>query len=183
MEQYAITLKNEKLKQYDRIALFIIIINLALFIYLIISSPLRSARIASAVGAVLIIAALSIDYFLIRIKNNEGTPYKLFAEYIISMTWLQMEYWWIALLCFVLSSFYFIAKRQLLVNVFKEKIIYPSFPKKNIAWTELANIILKDGLLTINFKNNRFIQQFIDETKSPVDEKEFNEFCTQQLNK
>ena len=71
----------------------------------------------------------------------------------------------------------------MLVSIIKEKIAYPSFPKRNITWSELSNIILKDGLLTINFKNNKFIQQFVDETKTAVNEQEFNDFCSQQLNK
>lgn len=71
----------------------------------------------------------------------------------------------------------------MLVSILNEKIIYPSFPKKKIAWSELNNIVLKDGLLTIDFRNNKFIQQPVDETKTAVNEQEFNDFCRQQLNK
>ncbi len=183
MKQFEITLKNEKINQYNRIALFIIIINLALFVYLAVSTEIKSIRIAALIGASLITIVLFIDYFLLSFKNNQGTPYKLLAEYIIAMTWLQMGYWWIAIICFLLGSFYFVAKRPMLVSIIKEKIAYPSFPKRNITWSELSNIILKDGLLTINFKNNKFIQQFVDETKTVVNEQEFNDFCNQQLNK
>ena len=181
MTKFEITLKNEKLKQYDRIALFIIIINLALFIYMAFSTEIISVRIAVIISIVLIVASLSIDYFLTSIKNN-NYPYKLGAEYIIALTWLQMEYWWLAILCFLLGTLYLIAKRPLLVSILKERVSYPSFPKKKIAWPELNNIMLKDGLLTIDFKNNKFIQQPVDETKTAVNEKEFNDFCKEQLN-
>jgi hypothetical protein len=40
---------------------------------------------------------------------------------------------------------------------------------------------MKDGVLTIDFKNNKIIQQSIDEARSSVNEKEFNEFCQKQL--
>ena len=63
MKSFEITLKNDKLKQYDRIALFIIIINLALFIYLAFSVEIKSIRITAIIGLILIIIALSIDYF------------------------------------------------------------------------------------------------------------------------
>jgi hypothetical protein len=43
--------------------------------------------------------------------------------------------------------------------------------------------MIKDGLLTIDFKNNRIIQQQIANISSGIDEKEFNDFCRQQLNK
>ncbi|MEO5892804.1 MAG: hypothetical protein ABIQ31_21320 [Ferruginibacter sp.] len=45
-------------------------------------------------------------------------------------------------------------------------------------WNEFSNIILKDNLLTIDFKNNKLIQVSIDESKMTIDEKEFNEFCS-----
>lgn len=183
MKQFDITLKNEKRKQYNRIAIYFIILNFFLFIYIAFSTEIRSVRMAMIGSSLLIFIALVIDYFLASIKNNAGSPYKLAAEFVIYMAWVNMEYWWIALFCFLLGTLYQIAKRPMLVSILKEKIIYPSFPKKKITWPELNNIILKDGLLTINFKNNKFIQQFVDETKTVIDEQEFNDFCRQQLNK
>lgn len=76
-----------------------------------------------------------------------------------------------------------ITTRNLEVAFTKNDIQYPSFPIKKIKWDEVAQVILKDGLLTIDFKSNKIIQQTIDEIKTPVDEKEFNDFCRQQLNK
>ena len=183
MSQFQITLKNEKIHQYNRIALFFIILNLALFFYIAVSTQIRPIKVAAMGGCLFIIIALIIDYFLTSVKNNEGSPYKLAAEFVISMTWLYMEYWWVALLCFLLGTFYQTAKRTMIVAIFKEKIIYPSIPPKKIAWSDLHTIILKDGLLTINFKDDKFIQQSIDESKTSVSEQEFNDFCREQLNK
>ncbi len=183
MRPFEITLKNEKLKQYNRIALFIIIINLALFSYLAAFTEVKSIKIAAIIGGTLIIIALAIEYFLIHIKRSEDSPYKVYAEYAVAFAWFQIGYWWIALLIFLLGTLYLISKRPLLVSVIKETITYPSFPKKNLSWSDLNNIILKDGLLTIDFKNNKFIQQSIDETKTSINEAEFNDFCRKQLNK
>lgn len=183
MEKFEITLKNDKIKQYDRLALFIIIINFALFLYIAFTTNIRTTRLGAIGGATLISIALGIDYFLRSTKNNSGSPYRIAAEFAISMAWVNMGYWWIAAVCFLLSVLHTAAKRPLQVIVEKGKITYPSLPKKNIDWSELSNIILKDGLLTINFKNDKFIQQFADETKTAVNEQEFNDFCRQQLNK
>lgn len=94
-----------------------------------------------------------------------------------------MGFWWMGIAIALLGALHFISKRQLLVSVVKKHISYPSFPKKNLAWAELNNIVLKDGLLTIDLKNNRFIQQPIDEMKTSVNEAEFNDFCREQLKK
>ena len=76
-----------------------------------------------------------------------------------------------------------LAHRKLKLTVSENKIDYPSFPRKVIEWNEITNLVLKDGLVTIDFKNNKLIQQLIDEKKMTIDEKEFNDFCKQQLNK
>jgi len=40
---------------------------------------------------------------------------------------------------------------------------------------------LKDGLLTIDFKDNKLFQKEIEEQVSPVLDSEFNEFCRSKL--
>jgi hypothetical protein len=82
-----------------------------------------------------------------------------------------------------LVMLYYIAKRILRVVFWESEIIYPAWPVRKISWKELNNVILKDSILTIDLKNNKLIQQSIDEIKTSVNEKEFNEFCRQQLNK
>jgi hypothetical protein len=52
-----------------------------------------------------------------------------------------------------------------------------------VSWDEVNNVILKDGLLTIDFKNNKLFQHIILNSEEDISEKEFNEFCRQQLNK
>ncbi len=74
-----------------------------------------------------------------------------------------------------------ISRRKLTVNFDTNGIGYPSFPKKNIRWDELSNVILKDGLLTIDFKNNHLLQSEIETGLNVIDETAFNQFCLQQL--
>ena len=49
--------------------------------------------------------------------------------------------------------------------------------KRTIEWKELNNVILKDGILTIDLKNNKVFQ---NEIMSPTSEMDFNEFCDAQ---
>ena len=108
---------------------------------------------------------------------------KLAAEYAIAFAWFLMGYWWIAVIVSILGILYLISKRPLLVRIIKENISYPSFPQKKLSWSELNNIILKDGLLTIEFKNNKFVQQPVDESKTSINEQDVNDFCREHLNK
>jgi len=62
-----------------------------------------------------------------------------------------------------------------------EMIILNSFPQKQYDWNEINNIVLKDGLLTIDLKNNKLIQKEVNDEVLPSDEHDFNEFCRQRL--
>lgn len=52
---------------------------------------------------------------------------------------------------------------------------------KSYYWTEFSNVILKDELLTLDFKNNRLIHLLVDVNFTPFNEIEFNEFCSSLL--
>jgi hypothetical protein len=80
-----------------------------------------------------------------------------------------------------LAFFYLLAQRELNIIVSSSHIIYPSLPKRRIQWSELNNLILKDGLLTIDFKNDAIIQHYPEQKMSLPEEKEFNEFCRERL--
>jgi hypothetical protein len=48
-------------------------------------------------------------------------------------------------------------------------------------WSAMQNVVLKDNLLTIDFKTNKIIQVEIIEGGRTVDEAEFNRFCNERL--
>ncbi len=45
-------------------------------------------------------------------------------------------------------------------------------------WSEFNNIILKDNILTLDFRNNKLLQLSINGNESTVDEYTFNTFCS-----
>ena len=47
-------------------------------------------------------------------------------------------------------------------------------------WEQFGNIILKDNLLTLDFKNNKVLQLEVDQ-KVTIDEKTFNDFCAGKI--
>ena len=91
MPRFQFLLKNEKLKQYNQIALYIILINLLAFAFIAIATTEKDIRISAIITVVILSSALAIDYFLGKIKNNEDTPYKLLAEYIIAVSYTHLD--------------------------------------------------------------------------------------------
>ncbi len=180
MEHFEITLKNEKLKFYNRLSWFIITINFIVFFYLGLFSGGRNIRVAAITSITLLVFFFLLQRYFKKIKWLAGIhPYFL----LLMVGWITMGKYWLTAIPFVFDILSAISIRKLSVEVSAEKIIYPSFPPKKIAWSALSTIILKDGLLTLNFKNNTIIQQYVDDIKTNVNEQEFNDFCRQQLNK
>lgn len=181
MKQFLIFLKNEKQKQYFLIAFLFVLINFSVFLYFGITAPTKELRISFLVRAGVILACLAIDQLLKNSKRSEKRPYMYVAMWLITFSWFKEDYWMVFGICLLVSLLFLTTYRELLLKIDTTKIVYPSFPEKKIEWNRLNNVILKDGLLTIDFKNNKLIQQVIDEQKTKVDEKEFNEFCKEQL--
>jgi peptidoglycan/LPS O-acetylase OafA/YrhL len=69
------------------------------------------------------------------------------------------------------------------IVVSESNVILPGLMGQRIVeWNLLANLIKRDDLLTLDFKNNKLIHvQVINSDDIPEDE--FNQFCQQQLSK
>ena len=100
----------------------------------------------------------------------------------------------IALLCLVTQSPYFAI--VLVIHWVIEKYIAKEpkyeidlngvkitklFSEQWYTWADIQNVVLKDGLLTIDFKNNHVFQIPITSKDKPIDEKAFNQFCLQEI--
>lgn len=184
MQKFEFILLNEKKKFYNRFALLLFVLSaIAVIIRQINTAQDTSNSFSLFLSAA---AILLIIYQTVIVYSNNVSGYiKTFvgASFALSLYWFYLNPWWIGILCLLLTLFYAIAQRELKIEVTGKNIIYPSFPKKKIAWDELNNLVLKDGLLTIDFKNDKIIQQYPDQKMNLFNEKEFNEFCRQQLRK
>ena len=181
LNRFELLLKNEKVKSYDRITLFIILINLAIFVLLALQSAEQRIRIISIAGSLLLVTLLIIHFIVKNTKTGNTSLYSFISVLSAAITWMIIGKWWAALLCFALSALYQISRKPLQVLINPDKINYTSFPVRAIQWNELNNVILKDGILTIDFRNNKIVQAEIDDVSNTINEKEFNDFCSQQL--
>ena len=68
-----------------------------------------------------------------------------------------------------------------LIIVSESNIILPGLTgERIIEWNQFTNVIKRDDLLTLDFKNNKLMQvQVINDEGIPEDE--FNRFCNRQL--
>jgi hypothetical protein len=59
--------------------------------------------------------------------------------------------------------------------------IHKSFSNKMYNWTEISNVVIKDQLITVDFKNNRLLQLETDQHSE--DTSAFNAFCQRMISK
>lgn len=72
------------------------------------------------------------------------------------------------------------ARRPLEIGVSDERIVINTLFRKKFEWNEFSNVVLKDGLLTLDFLNNKVIQREII-PQSDMSEEIFNRFCHDQI--
>ena len=178
MQQYSITLRNEKKRSYGISFLVLAGLNFIAFIFLAYVSNEALTRNKSLFAAGSVAACIGL-YFIIK---NKTRIYFLYAAILLAAIFFaSLRYFIPALIQVVVLLLFLQAVRELVVTVSGQSVSYPSFPRKNFTWDQLNNLLLKDGLLTIDLKNNKLVQQPVDENETSINETEFNEFCRKQL--
>jgi hypothetical protein len=175
MARFIIVLKNKKEKTYILISWLIIALNVISFAYLGVMKKANPGDIPFyAAGLLILIAVFG------RVSRSETIEHDciVLSFCLAIIAWIVIRFYWAGALTLLLFIFQEISRRKLIVVVYEDRIIYPSFPKREITWNELNNAIMKDGILTIDLKNDKILQE---EVISPTSEMEFNEFCEEKL--
>src|SRR5882672_944680 len=171
MQPFTFFLKNEKRKFYDRIAIFIFLLNGLAIIYLFLG---QNATLKTDPVRILVALLVFPSIFVYLFSKEEKWKFIAYviAAIMICFFWIWTGHWWISTLLVILFGLYEISKRPLKLVVAEDLIEYPSFPGRHIHWNELNNVVLKDELLTLDFRNNKIVQQLIEPTPVAFNEKE-----------
>lgn len=108
------------------------------------------------------------------------------AYLITALLWMGMPYMqWLFLPFIFLALLEHQVKFPLEIGFSETQIVMNTIFKKRYTWAQLSNVMLRDGLLTMDFANNRLLQRQIEEDEDDDDasEEEFNQFCREQLKK
>lgn len=176
MQQFEIFIKNDKVKFYNNIAWIFLFLNFGVFIFLIFYDAYHYPALAFVVALALY---LLLRWYLFR-KNKTPQLIDEFVFFIPAAGWLGLHIYGIAIACIVMGILYKLSLQKLQFVFTREKIMKMNFPKKEFAWDQLNNVILKDRILTLDFKNNKLLQAEI-ETSQNVDEAAFNSFAQSQI--
>jgi hypothetical protein len=94
-------------------------------------------------------------------------PHSAFALFYLLMAWLERQ-----------------AMAAQEIGFDEKEIVFNGLWAKKVQWSELNNVLIKDGILTLDFRNNRLFQKETDDLEDDEYEGEedaFNDWCSQQL--
>ena len=176
MYKYEIELKNDKEKTYFIISCILLFSNFITLIVLTIAADFNK------IGPFILSLLAATAIFLLKYfkKSNEKLLF-FWPFFFFSFAWFVSPYDWLGYINLLFAVLDTISRKKLTVLFYNDKVIYPSAIPEKILWTEINNVILKDGIITIDLKNNKLIQNYLDEKYISVNETDFNDFCVSKL--
>jgi len=181
--KYELTLKNENVKVYGMIRVIMAVMNLLGLIYLTITAPKDFKNMIWLLFGIFASAIYIIIVVIERLRKKPGSEIWHRAVLLISaIAWFNTEsYRWISFLLVIFLALDILVHRKLIIVFATQFVRLPIFIGKKINWNQLSNVVLKDGMLTVDFKNNRLFQYPVVDSDWDINEDEFNRFCLQQI--
>jgi hypothetical protein len=174
--QFIIELKRPSYKSINWISQLMLLLSLAAFTFVFFQGLVQPKIIFSIVG---IIAWWTFCFW--QSKNGKIVYYRIGLLFACLGWFFVHNGNWIALIFLIAAILEKQAKFPQEIAFDNDEIVFNTFPKKKYNWTDFNNIIIKDGIITIDFKNNKLLQKEIQSGANAQDEQDFNEFCNSRL--
>jgi hypothetical protein len=177
--EYILELFNPKKKLYKTLANWLVFANLTLAGFLMMASIEPVQKRTLLIFAIILPSSRFLLEKFFRQPHQKATSINYYWYFFI-VAWVLTSYYWLAIANSVLFLLYWVSTKTLLVKIGPIGIRFPSFPSVFITWSSLTQVILKDGLLTIDKKDNKLTQQLLANSVA-INEEEFNAYCQLQL--
>lgn len=102
--------------------------------------------------------------------------------FILAGCWIVLQNYLIAFACVFMGILYHLSLQEFQFVFNSNFVKKMNFPQAEYSWDKFSNVVLRDNILTLDFKNNKLIQIEIENEKN-IHAIEFNEFAQQQLMK
>jgi len=179
--QYIVTLKKDNETAIDVINVILCLVSSVIFSFTEFTK--HTSTFIFTIASLLIIAGVVFNLYR-KIKAKKTVRFRGLLL-ITGMCWIGMPYLkWLSILFVILFFLEFQAKRPLEVGFTDSNVVINSLVKRTFTWNDFNNIILKDGLLTLDFRNNTLFQkEALDDDEPDAEEDEFNDYCRMKLEK
>lgn len=177
---FLITLKKQNYKVVDQVSQLMYVFVLLVFGTYFYHYPKTGAAYLYFAAAII----LTWIFTIIK-KNKSGTAFFRFGLFISAAGWFFVPYKniWLGVLYAIAGLLEKLVKFPQEIGFSENEISLNTFTQKILQWNEVNNVLIKDGLITIDHKNNKLFQKEIEGYVSADIEKEFNDFCFRCINK
>ena len=174
MKTIDIIITNDRLKSGRRIPIFILIIHFFIFLLAYIYR-------SESIWPVILVGSSCVVLFFLKKFLNLRIPNLNYFYLLLALIWIVLHVYILTAFLITLFVVGILTSYKTVYHFSDLGIIKETFFKKNLMWGEFMNIILKDNILTFDFKNNKVLQQQI--LDNGLDEKYFNKFVQDNLHK
>ena len=183
---YIIVLKKKSFELIDNISKLMLLLALAAFFFDSYATlMLHNTKLETSSAYLLLTISAMIIVWWIWCANQikRGIiPYYRFALMFTAWGWFVIPSGQLIAIIYLVACFLEKPVKVPAEIAFdSEEIVFNSFPKKRYGWSVISNVVLKDGLVTIDLKDNTLIQKEVNELVSKDIENEFNAFCKQLI--
>lgn len=176
---YLVTLKKPDYRVADQVSQLMYIFALLVFGFYYYNYP-KSGAPYLYFGAGIILCWI---YALIK-KRRNGQAFFRLGLLIGAVGWFigPQKNIWMGILYTIAGLLEKQVKFPKEIGFSENEISINTFPRKVLKWDEINNALIKDGLITIDMKNNKLLQKEIEGYVTVDIEKEFNDFCKRCIN-
>lgn len=176
-DYFSFQLKNERYIGYRRNTSLIFILNSIAFAYISTQTVSHFQQIVLIVAVALLIIFALFCIFGKPIRKREY----MVAYLLPAALWIKdIHFWPAGLIMVLLLVLNMLIETDTTTIVSDKGIEIKNYRSKQIRWNELENVVLKDGLLSIDFRNNKIFQAIVGEDY-PELERSFNTFVQRKL--
>lgn len=172
-QTYTLIITNDHYKYLQTFKIVFVLVNL-------IAICVASAKLVPG-NSYAYFSFSAIAAWLLLMQGRQQRLHKFYIDVIvetcIALVWITLKLYWVAGLVLLVTLLQFGNRQRFVFNFSAARIIVTApFHKKTISWKQLQNVVLKDGLLTMDYKNNKLLQAEISFAET-INETTFNEFC------
>jgi hypothetical protein len=171
---YLITLKKSDYRFVDQVSQILYLFALLIFGYFYYNHPKTGQ-----VYLIICVAVLIAWVFTIFKKRRKGAAFFRLGLFIAALGWVlgPERNVWMAILYAVAGFLEKQVKFPAEIGFSEKEISFNTLPRKVLHWSQIKNVVIKDGLLTIDQENNKLTQKEIEGYVTADIENEFNEFA------
>ena len=180
---YVVVLKQKNRRSVELIGLMAFAVFLAILLHHLITTDQHRLIVGLITLTSIGLFTSSLIQFNKRKKPDLIISFILATIVLFSLLKLPL----IAALYIILALVYRKSVKPQEIGFSPEIIVVDGLFQKRINWNELNNVLIKDGLLTMDYTNNKLVQPETDDLEDNEDdevtEEEFNAFCQTALNR